>query len=339
MSKATRRNAVAPRAGERGRAHVRPRVAVRRPVVRPGVRRPVRRQLPLRARRQPLGGIGARFQRLEPADVGRRDHRRQAHGVDVVRAALPVGRTRRVVGACRAELRRSARRSSRLGSPCRAGFSSRSPTGSGRPRFWVGRWSATAGCSTATTAAARPRRASETASRGRGRLFGRVSLVPTRAGTAAAPRINARPGPPRRLRARLTRQLRCIRERASCVDTVAMGPRDDLRAIQGRDPNTCPKEVYDAARPKGERPVQIRGQSARSTLSDFSARSRDLVRRPPSGTRRGSPRGSRRRRPSRRGPGVSPGHRRARGTLATRPRRRMRLTPHDRVPVRPLADG
>jgi|SRR5438046_10344671 len=41
------------------------------------------------------------------------DHRRQAHGVDVVGAILAVGRTRRVVVDRRAELRRSARRQDR----------------------------------------------------------------------------------------------------------------------------------------------------------------------------------------------------------------------------------
>ncbi len=99
-------------------------VAVRRPVVRPRVRRPVRPHLPLRARRQPLAGIGARFLRLEPRDVRRGDHRRQAHGVDVVGAVLAVVRARRVVVARRAQLRRPARRQVGLRSPSPAGSSS-----------------------------------------------------------------------------------------------------------------------------------------------------------------------------------------------------------------------
>ena len=99
-------------------------VAVRRPVVRPGVRRPVRPHLPLRARRQPLAGIGARFLRLEPRDERRGDLRRQAHGVDVVGAVLAVVRARRVVVACRAQLRRPARRQVGTGSPSPAGSSS-----------------------------------------------------------------------------------------------------------------------------------------------------------------------------------------------------------------------
>src|SRR5215470_2531710 len=66
---APRRYAIAACAGER--QVVAGGVAVRRPVVRPRVRRSVRRHLPLRVRRQPLAGVGARFLCLEPRDVRR----------------------------------------------------------------------------------------------------------------------------------------------------------------------------------------------------------------------------------------------------------------------------
>src|SRR5262249_57658900 len=79
---------------------------------------PAPRRLPRGVGGQPLARALARGLRLEPGDVGRRLHARQAHREDVVDAVLPaVGTGRVVVVVADAELRRPARREIRGGSP------------------------------------------------------------------------------------------------------------------------------------------------------------------------------------------------------------------------------
>jgi hypothetical protein len=93
-------------------------VAVRRPIVRPRILRPVGADLPLRARRQPLAGVGAGLQRLEPGDVRRRNLGRETDREDVVGAGLSVVRAGSVIVARDAERRRPTRhRSARVARP------------------------------------------------------------------------------------------------------------------------------------------------------------------------------------------------------------------------------